>query len=1216
MKKAFSKFGKSRKESVYEQQVANDRKLGQYRELMPSSEEIQIQFEKVLQELALPKELNNLPENKKWEMLQQSKVSNENLRKNNTEKTNPVQYINVIKNYLENEEEIAPVTIVKDLEVCLRSEPIRWVKEFFIYNGLQVLIDLMFKICKKSGPLPPVEENEPELIKSKSNLSEKNKNNGKDYKKRIVLSERELRPYCLRCFKAIMNYGVGLQTVLDHKNAINVLSLALSWPDHSLQSLVIQLLASVALVEPNGHGIVLRAMTYYQKQMHEEYRFQKLMTLLQCDGDDNYSPEMLECQVSCLAFINSIISNSDDLEHRIILLEQFMDIGLIDTFSLLRQYNNPDLNIQLETLDSIVQQDFQTLAEEKALKNINLFELDEALDYLKNTIKDNNTELWFLRIIQSLILLPQDRHRRSKYWNLIYNLINEVVLQRFGIDPDITVIQMDIDNIISKLVQQDEYEKAMTSAHNWEKTVSEWEVRMEEWKQYVDQAKQLEDIVKTKDEDLRKTRYEMRILAEKKKESDEKVALLEEYKLNMEKEVERLKNEMATEKEEEKKINEKFVELNKKLEALNTDPQLIGGITLKSITDSLVTPLDDKPKIAAPPPPPPPNPMNNGSAPPPPPPPPPGAVMPPPPPPPPGMAPPGGIPPPPPPLGGIPPPPMVGGMIPGKLKISTGTKMKAVLWTKIAPTQITNTFWKTVYEKPDIEDKIRAEIDLDELCDKFRLTSPKSNQSPPKSSSSQPKTPTHVSVLDAKRNNNISIIISRLKLDFSEISKSLMNLDKDHKLPDNILKVCLSNFPTQQEAEALSKYIFASEEETKDLNKAEMFLLNLLRIPKCQERLNAIQYKNQFNERVNDLKPDILIVINACKELKHSPKLSKLLELILSIGNYMNGDSYRGGAFGFNIDLLTKLQDIKSNDNKITLNNYLVKTIQKHYPELMKINEDLQTLDKAYRISTKAIDQEIANLECGMINLQKELKNQDDNSESLQYKNALSEFLKETEPVFDELIALRSEMRESFKNIVEYFGEDVKTTTSEGFFSIFKTFIKELEKADKENKKEEERAKKLQSMNNKKSDAKNDENKGKLNSSKPIVLDGENAEKRGLMDDLISSLKNGDVFKSKIKHSNEDYNNKYRNKLFNADSGNITNLNNTNAAKELLRNIDKGKSKTTINNSSSDIMEPTPEPQGNNEKENVNKQKDDKQSMEIDSLLESSFALLNEIQNN
>eukprot|EP00833_Pecoramyces_ruminatium_P017470 jgi/Orpsp1_1/1191502/evm.model.d7180000086404.2 len=458
-----------------------------------------------------------------------------------------------------------------------------------------------------------------------------------------------------------------------------------------------------------------------------------------------------------------------------------------------------------------------------------------------------------------------------------------------------------------------------------------------------------------------------------------------------------------------------------------------------------------------------------------------------------------------------------------------------------------------------------------------------------------------------------------------------MNLDKDHKLPDNILKVCLTNYPTPQEAEALSKYIYATDEETKELNKAEMFLLNLLRIPKCFERLKAIQYKSQFNERVNDLKPDILIVINACKELKHSPKLSKLLEIILSIGNYMNGDSFRGGAFGFNIDLLTKLQDIKSTDNKITLNNYLVKTIQKHFPELMKINEDLQTIDKAYRISTKAIDQEIADLECGMINLQKELNIQDDSADYIQYRNALSEFLKETEPVFDELIALRSEMRESFKSTVEYFGEDIKTTTSEGFFGIFKTFIKELEKADKENKKEEEKAKKLQTLAAKKSDASIDENKSNLNSPKPIVLDGEDAEKRGLMDNLISSLKNGDVFKSKIKHSNDDYNNKFKhNKLFGTDSNNITSLNNSNAAKERLRQLDKAKPKMnildTLNNSESDIIIPTPESQNKNEKENKNSNTNENESnnnnnnnnnaLLIDDWLESSVnALLDEIKN-
>jgi len=131
---------------------------------------------------------------------------------------------------------------------------------------------------------------------------------------------------------------------------------------------------------------------------------------------------------------------------------------------------------------------------------------------------------------------------------------------------------MDVDSIISKLVQQDEYEKAMTSAHNLEKTVSEYEVKIEEYRQYFDQAKELEGIVKTKDEELRKTRYEMRMLSDKKKESDEKIVLLEEYKTHMEKEIERIKNEMANGKGEGKdvEIDDKFKELNSKLEALKS----------------------------------------------------------------------------------------------------------------------------------------------------------------------------------------------------------------------------------------------------------------------------------------------------------------------------------------------------------------------------------------------------------------------------------------------------------------------------------------------------------------------------------------------------------------------------------------------------------------------------------------------------------------------
>jgi len=51
------------------------------------------------------------------------KDSNENLKKNSVR---PAEYINVIKQYLENDEEEAPVNTIQELEVSLRTEPIRY----------------------------------------------------------------------------------------------------------------------------------------------------------------------------------------------------------------------------------------------------------------------------------------------------------------------------------------------------------------------------------------------------------------------------------------------------------------------------------------------------------------------------------------------------------------------------------------------------------------------------------------------------------------------------------------------------------------------------------------------------------------------------------------------------------------------------------------------------------------------------------------------------------------------------------------------------------------------------------------------------------------------------------------------------------------------------------------------------------------------------------
>lgn len=60
--------------------------------------------------------------------------------------------------------------------------------------------------------------------------------------------------------------------------------------------------------------------------------------------------------------------------------------------------------------------------------------------------------------------------------------------------------------------------------------------------------------------------------------------------------------------------------------------------------------------------------------------------------------------------------------------------------------------------------------------------------------------------------------------------------------------------------------------------------------------------------------------------------IRRVLGLVLAFGNYMNGGTARGQADGFNLLVLTKLRDVKSQDNTSTLVAYLVHEICRDDP--------------------------------------------------------------------------------------------------------------------------------------------------------------------------------------------------------------------------------------------------------------------------------------------
>jgi len=176
--------------------------------------------------------------------------------------------------------------------------------------------------------------------------------------------------------------------------------------------------------------------------------------------------------------------------------------------------------------------------------------------------------------------------------------------------------------------------------------------------------------------------------------------------------------------------------------------------------------------------------------------------------------------------------------------------------------------------------------------------------------------------------------------------------------------------------------------------------------------------------------------------IKSSDKLRQILEIVLAFGNYMNS-SKRGAAYGFRLQSLDVLLEMKSTDRKQTLLHYLVKVIAEKYPQLTGFHSDLHFLDKAGSVSLDSVLGDVRSLQRGLELTQREFVRQDDCM-------VLKEFLRSNSPTMDKLLADSKTAQEAYESVVEYFGENPKTTSPSMFFSLFSRFIKAYKKAEQE----------------------------------------------------------------------------------------------------------------------------------------------------------------------
>jgi len=500
------------------------------------------------------------------------------------------------------------------------------------------------------------------------------------------------------------------------------------------------------------------------------------------------------------------------------------------------------------------------------------------------------------------------------------------------------------------------------------------------------------------------------------------------------------------------------------------------------------------------------------------------------PPPPPPMAPPPPMPP------GPPPPPMMNGGPPSlaqteqlrqairKCVPQPSNPLKSFNWSKLPECKVQGTIWT------DLDDsRLYKQLDLQEVDRLFSayqkngIMSVEGSIEDLRLMGTMGRRHKIISVIDSRRAQNCTILLSKLKLSNDEITRAIMTMDSRDQFPVDMVEQMLKFTPSPEERALLDEHA----DEIDHLARADRFLFELSKITHYEQRLRTLHYKKKFSIWLNELKPKIIAVLEASKEVQRSKRLKRMLELILAFGNYMNRGQ-RGNAVGFKLNSLTRIADTKSSCNKnMTLLHFMADTCENKFRECLFLEADLPHVKDAAKVNMKELEKDMTQLRSGMKECGREVEfyRGQPVTNGDRYLPVMKEFMTMASVRLAELEDLFVDMKARFDRVCRMFCEDPTTTQSDEFFGIFDNFITTFADArmDNENikkKKEEEEkiAKQHQEMRMRTLERKKS-NAGRLTNGHP-VQNGNQPPGQGQdqteFDDLISALRTGDVFGENI----------------------------------------------------------------------------------------------------
>ncbi|KYO38181.1 hypothetical protein Y1Q_0007291 [Alligator mississippiensis] len=448
-----------------------------------------------------------------------------------------------------------------------------------------------------------------------------------------------------------------------------------------------------------------------------------------------------------------------------------------------------------------------------------------------------------------------------------------------------------------------------------------------------------------------------------------------------------------------------------------------------------------------------------------------------------------------------------------KKKYKPEVTMKRINWSKVEPQEISeHSFWvkanENKYENPDLLSKLRLTFGTQmkarravEDMEEKKIVMPK-------------KRGKELRILDGKTAQNLSIFLGSFRMPYEEIKNIILEVD-EMKLSESLIQNLVKNLPEQKELSALAQL----KDEYADLCEPEQFGVVMSSVKMLRPRLNGILFKLMFEEHVNNIKPGIMAVTLACEELKKSESFSRLLELVLLIGNYMNSGSRNAQSLGFNVSFLCKIRDTKSSDQKTTLLHFLAEICEENYRDILKFPDELEHVESASKVSAQCLKSSLDTMEHQIQRLESDIekfpKTEDTHDK---FVEKMSSFSKNARDHYEKLSNMHNNMIKLYENLGEYFSFDPKATGIEEFFGDLSSFRTLFLEALKENNKKKEMEEKIKRA--KLAKEKVEREKLERQQKKKQLMDmNKEGDETGVMDNLLEALQSGAAFRDRRKRT-------------------------------------------------------------------------------------------------